>query len=101
MSTPKKLSEEEIRKTLETLPGWERVGVPIAKEYEFKDFAQAMVFVNEVARLAEEADHHPDILVRYNKVRLTLSTHSAGGLTAKDEALARKIEAAAPGSGSL
>ena len=64
----------------------------ITKLYKFPDFKEAMGFVNRVADLAEEADHHPDILIRYNKVTLTLSTHSAGGLTEKDSQLARKID---------
>ena len=73
-------------------PGWELKAAEIAKLYKFKDFKEAMGFVNRVADLAEEADHHPDILIRYNKVTLTLSTHSAGGLTEKDFQLARKID---------
>ena len=76
---------------METVPGWENNGKEITRLYKFKDFAEAMVFVNKVAGLAEAADHHPDIDIRYNKVRLTLSTHSAGGLTSKDFALARQI----------
>ena len=76
---------------METVPGWESNGKEIIRTYKFKDFAEAMAFVNKVAGLAEAADHHPDINIRYNKVRLTLSTHSAGGLTEKDFALARQI----------
>ena len=76
---------------METVPGWENNGKEITRLYKFKDFAEAMVFVNKVAGLAEAADHHPDIDIRYNKVRLTLSTHSAGGLTEKDFSLARQI----------
>ena len=76
---------------METVPGWENNGKEITRLYKFKDFAEAMVFVNKVAGLAEAADHHPDIDIRWNKVRLTLSTHSAGGLTEKDFSLARQI----------
>ena len=76
---------------METVPGWENNGKEITRLYKFPDFKAAMAFVNRVADLAEAADHHPDIDVRYNKVRLTLSTHSAGGLTEKDFALARQI----------
>ena len=76
---------------METVPGWENNGKEITRLYKFKDFAEAMVFVNKVAGLAEAADHHPDIDIRYNKVRLTLSTHSAGGLTEKDFSFARQI----------
>ena len=76
---------------METVPGWENNGREITRLYKFKDFAEALNFVNKVAGLAEAADHHPDIDIRWNKVRLTLSTHSAGGLTEKDFALARQI----------
>ncbi len=77
---------------METVPGWENNGAAITRLYKFSDFKEAMTFVNRVAGLAEAADHHPDILIRYNKVQLTLSTHSAGGLTEKDFALARQID---------
>ncbi len=76
---------------METVPGWENNGKEITRTYKFKDFAEALAFVNRVGQLAEQADHHPDIDIRYNKVRLVLSTHSAGGLTSKDFALARQI----------
>jgi 4a-hydroxytetrahydrobiopterin dehydratase len=65
----------------------------LERDFEFKDFAEAMAFVNRVANVAEELNHHPDILVHgWNKVRLTLSTQSAGGLTDTDHALARRID---------
>ena len=76
---------------MESVPGWENNGKEITRTYKFKDFAEALVFVNKVAGLAETADHHPDIDIRWNKVKLTLTTHSAGGLTEKDFALARQI----------
>jgi len=76
---------------MEAVPGWESNGREITRTYKFKNFAEAMAFVNKVAGLAEAADHHPDINIRYNKVRLTLSTHSAGGLTDKDFSLANQI----------
>jgi 4a-hydroxytetrahydrobiopterin dehydratase len=65
----------------------------IARTFEFKDFPAAMNFVNAVATLAEQAQHHPDIDVRWNKVTLALTTHDAGGLTEKDFALARQCDA--------
>ena len=72
------------------LDGWRREGDSIARDFQFADFAGAMTFVNRVAEAAEAANHHPDILVHgWSKVRLTLSTHSAGGITASDLALAR------------
>jgi 4a-hydroxytetrahydrobiopterin dehydratase len=73
---------------------WRQEGETLVHDYEFKDFAAAMAFVNQVADAAEEANHHPDILVHgWNKVRLTLTTHSAGGLTDNDHAMAERIDA--------
>ena len=72
---------------------WQRDGEALVRELKFDDFAQAMAYVNRVADLAEEVNHHPDILVHgWNKVRLTLSTRSEGGLTDADHALARRID---------
>jgi 4a-hydroxytetrahydrobiopterin dehydratase len=87
------LDEETITRELGTTPGWERVGDSIVTTVARADFNGAMALVNEVAGLAEAADHHPDITIRWNKVTLILSTHSAGGLTEKDFALARQINA--------
>ncbi len=87
------LDEGEIEAGLAGLE-WEREGDAITREWTLRDFADAMRFANAVAELAEEANHHPDILVHaWKKVRLTLSTHSQGGLTAADFALARRIDA--------
>jgi 4a-hydroxytetrahydrobiopterin dehydratase len=72
---------------------WRREGESIVRDLKFDDFASAMAFVNRVADLAEEVNHHPDILVHgWNNVRLTLTTHSAGGLTDNDFQMARRIE---------
>jgi 4a-hydroxytetrahydrobiopterin dehydratase len=87
------LTETEIRERLERLPGWERRGSEIRRTWSFADFAGSMAFVNRVAELAEAADHHPDVDIRYSMVTLALSTHSAGGLTARDFALAEAIGA--------
>jgi 4a-hydroxytetrahydrobiopterin dehydratase len=88
-----RLSDEEIAQRLEE-SGWAREGEEIVREWKFEDFARAMAFVNRVADAAEEANHHPDVLVHgWNKVRLSLSTHSEGGLTDNDFALADRIEA--------
>jgi 4a-hydroxytetrahydrobiopterin dehydratase len=73
------------------LPDWRKKGAAITRTFQFKDFKAAMKFVNAVARLAEKAQHHPDIDIRWNKVALTLSTHDAGGLTKKDFDLAGKF----------
>lgn len=91
------LTKDIIEGRLFTLEGWRLKSAPggvneIEKPYSFEDFREAMRFVNKVAELADKADHHPDILINYNKVTLTLSTHSAGGLTEKDLDLARDIE---------
>jgi 4a-hydroxytetrahydrobiopterin dehydratase len=72
---------------------WRREGESLVRDYEFKDFAAAMAFVNKVADAAEEANHHPDILVHgWNKVRLVLTTHSEGGLTENDHKMAARID---------
>lgn len=89
----KLLDEPKIREQLSSLPHWERRGSQIVRTFERKDFVAATGFVMSVAILAERADHHPDIDIRWNKVTLTLSTHSAGGLTEKDFSLARSIDA--------
>jgi 4a-hydroxytetrahydrobiopterin dehydratase len=90
---PTRLSESEITARLHALPEWKREGDEIVRHYKFSEFIPAMAFVNHVAGLAEAMDHHPDILIQYNKVTLTLSTHSAGGLTDLDFQLAKKIDA--------
>ena len=85
-------TDERIARELQSLTEWTRYGKEIKKTFQLKDFVHAMEFVNSVALLAEKANHHPDIDIRWNKVTLTLATHSAGGLTEKDFALARAIE---------
>lgn len=88
-----KLPASQIETALKNLDGWNSTDGDIRKEFKFADFIEAMVFVNNVAELAEEAGHHPDIDIRYNKVVLALVTHDEGGVTAKDVELARQIEA--------
>jgi len=87
-----KLNVSQIKSALAKVPDWKKRGATIARTFQFKDFVAAMKFVNAVARLAEKAWHHPDIDIRWNKVTLTLSTHSEGGLTAKDFALAKQFD---------
>ena len=87
-----KLEEAKIVLALAALPQWRRDGEIISRTFVFKDFPAAMKFVTDVADLAEQAQHHPDIDIRWNKVTLALTTHDAGGLTEKDFALARQIE---------
>jgi len=86
------LSKNEMENAFASLKGWKLEGKEIVKEFELKDFVHAMGFVNSVALLAEKANHHPDIDIRWNKVKLVLSTHSAGGLTEKDFSLAKQID---------
>ncbi len=87
------LSADEISTRLAGLPGWQQAGDAITAAVTRQDFRDALLFVGAVAYLAEAAGHHPDILIEWNKVTLTLSTHSAGGLTAADFALAERISA--------
>ena len=78
------LSNQDVAARLEKLSGWTLDGNTIRKQYTFPGFPEAIAFVNRLAPEAERADHHPDILVNYKRVTLTYSTHSEGGLTAKD-----------------
>ncbi len=89
-----RLNAPTVKRHLARLTGWKQAGNAIQKRFTFKDFKEAMFFVNTVAGLAEKAGHHPDISVTYNRVTLRLSTHDAGGLTRKDFDLAGQIEAA-------
>ena len=86
------LSIKEIHDRLLELRDWELIGHEITKEFHFNDFKEAMEFVQHVGEEAEREHHHPDILIKYNKVILTLTTHDAGGLTHQDFKLARIIE---------
>ena len=89
------LTGDQVDSRLRSLSGWQRSGDEISKEFKFGDFKQAMSFVNRVADAANAADHHPDITINYNRVMMTLSTHSEGGVTDKDIDMASKIDAAA------
>ncbi|HEX3518021.1 MAG TPA: 4a-hydroxytetrahydrobiopterin dehydratase [Solirubrobacteraceae bacterium] len=91
------LSEEQIEQQLADVPNWRRAGdAEIVHERTLEDFMDAVAFVDRVAAIAEEANHHPDILLHgWNKVRLTLSTHSEGALTDADFALAARIDSLA------
>lgn len=84
------VADTEIEAFLEAHPGWQQEGSEITRTFEFSDFNESMGFVTRVALEAEKANHHPDIDIRWNKVTLSLSTHSEGGLTAKDLDLADK-----------
>ena len=86
------LSTIEVSLALTSLPGWEIQNSELTRTFTFTDFRESMSFVDLVAALAERAQHHPDIDIRYNKVRLALVSHDAGGITDKDVTLATDIE---------
>ena len=88
-----KLSATEIQAQLAHAAGWSVVNDEIRKQFTWANFVAAMQFVNKVAELAEQHGHHPDILIQWNRVTLTLSTHDAGGLTTKDFDLAKAANA--------
>ncbi len=89
------LSDAEIEEALQDLPGWTHGGGVILKEFTFKGFKSAIAFIDRLAVAADAAAHHPDIENHYNRVKITLHTWDAGGVTEKDVALAREIEAVA------
>src|SRR6185436_12001089 len=95
-TTTEKMSGPQIEEAVKRYPDWSEIGDALQRTYQFKDFVEAMRFVNRVADAAEAAQHHPDILIRWNKVTLTLSTHDAGGITQKDFDLAAKCDSFAP-----
>jgi 4a-hydroxytetrahydrobiopterin dehydratase len=88
----KALSETQIHALLGDIPGWERQGGEIARTFSFKNYYESMAFVNAAAWISHREDHHPDLEVGYNKVRVRYSTHSVGGLSENDFICAAKIE---------
>ena len=94
-----KLTEEQVAEGLTALPEWSQNGDSIQRTITFEDFCQSMGFVNQIAEHAEKCQHHPDILVRYNKVTLTLSTHDAGGLSVRDMSFAAYCDSLIPSAG--
>lgn len=91
--TLKPMSAQEITAGLAERPQWSELSGSIQRTYQFKDFVASIAFVNKVAEYAERVQHHPDILVRWNKVTLTVNTHDAGGITEKDFSLAAAADA--------
>ena len=85
------LSPDQITASLASTPGWSLEQGELVRQFQFPDFLGSIAFVNSVAQLAETAGHHPDIDIRYNKVRLALTTHDAGGITKKDFDMAAKV----------
>ena len=90
------LSDIEIQRGLGALPGWTRKGSTIVKTYHFATFPAGIAFMAQVAEVAERLEHHPDVDIRYTRLHFALSTHDAGGITAKDFELAAAIEALVP-----
>jgi len=86
------LVEQELKQALRKIPEWDMVGKAIERTVEFDDFLGAIDFVEQVAEIAEEEEHHPDINIRYNKVTLSLSTHDESGLTSRDFEVAERID---------
>lgn len=86
-----KLSDDAIREQLKLLPDWNYELGSLLREYTFTDFAEGFAFVVRLALLAEKANHHPDIDIRYNKVRVSLVSHDAGGVTGRDVSMAGEI----------
>jgi 4a-hydroxytetrahydrobiopterin dehydratase len=85
------LTDAEVQQALGSLRGWQRQGKAIQRVFEFPDFKAAMAFVNKIADAAEQANHHPDIDIRYNKVTTALISHDSGGVTQRDVRMAEKI----------
>lgn len=86
------MTDDEVRAGLAEFPSWEASDKSIHAEFRFSDHIEAMGFVNRVALAAEKLDHHPDLRIVYNRVEIVLSSHDAGGVTARDFRLARAIE---------
>lgn len=88
-----KYTAEQVETALAARPEWSECAGSIQRTFRFKNFVEAMAFVNKVAAIAEEDQHHPDILIRYNKVTISVNTHDAGGITVKDFHLAQRLDA--------
>lgn len=89
---PEKLTDDQIREELKSLPGWTVENGKLHKEFVFKDFVQAFGFMTKAAMYAEKMDHHPEWFNVYNKLRVDLMTHDAGGITTNDVTLAKALE---------
>lgn len=87
-----RLSDNEIQEKMETIRGWRYESGALVRDYAFADFAAAFAFVVRLALLAEKANHHPDIDIRYNKLRVALVSHDAGGVTGRDVSMAAEID---------
>lgn len=88
---PRRLSDDEVQQTLESCPGWSLVDGKLRREFQFADFQEAFAFMTRCAEVAESLDHHPEWFNVYNRVRVDLTTHDAGGVTSLDFDLARAM----------
>lgn len=88
---PQRISDNDLNTMLSELTGWSLEAGELVRTFSFKDFMASMKFVNSIAEVAEDAGHHPDIDIRYNRVRLGLVTHDAGGITTNDISMAKRI----------
>ncbi|HYH60108.1 MAG TPA: 4a-hydroxytetrahydrobiopterin dehydratase [Thermoleophilaceae bacterium] len=86
------MDDQQIKERLDQLDGWGREGDAIVRTFEFKDFVGSVDFVNRLTPVAEDMNHHPDLSISWNKVTVSLSTHSEGGLTTNDFELAAKLD---------
>jgi len=91
-----KLTSRQVQSELRKVPGWRFQGKRISRTFIFEDFMQVVRYVNRLATIAEGMNHHPDMWINYNRLRLSLTTHDEGGLTIKDFILARKIDRLKP-----
>ena len=90
------VSEAELQQALRQLAGWKKNGSAIERVFQFDNFVKAMEFVNQIAEAAEAVNHHPDIVINYNKVTLSLVSHDSGGVTQRDIKMAGRINELAP-----
>ena len=90
-----RMSDDEVKDRLSKMGGWEREGDALVHEFEFANFVGSVDFVNRITPIAEEMNHHPDLAISWNKVNVSLSTHSEGGITENDFELATKIDSLA------
>ena len=89
---PEKIPEEILLTRLKKIPEWEIKKGRLVRRFEFDEFMEGIDFVNGVAEIADEANHHPDIIIRYNVVTLSLTTHDSGGITSRDFELAARVD---------
>jgi len=89
---PEKIPVEELQQRLKKIPEWEIKRDRLVRSFEFDEFMDGIDFVNGVAEIADDANHHPDIIIRYNIVKLSLVTHDSGGITSRDFELAARLD---------